>query len=75
MGGHGSGVAAQLKYRRSQLAKPKDRRISNGPIQKEQWVDPKQSTCEELMAIRIKKRQERKRQIQKTRHHFREQEA
>lgn len=60
MGGHGAGVAAQLKYRRSQLAKPKGRRRPSGPIHREKWVDPKQATFEELMEIRFRMRRQRK---------------
>lgn len=65
MGGHGSGVAAQLKYRRSQLAKPKGRWRPPGPIQREKWIDPKQPTFEELMAIRTRIRKQRRNRLLK----------
>jgi tRNA U34 2-thiouridine synthase MnmA/TrmU len=62
MGGEGSMMAANqsLKTNRSMLSNRERVKVSLVSGKDEKWVDPKQPTFEELMAIRIRIRKQQK---------------
>tara|TARA_R110001632_G_scaffold84064_2_gene185713 strand:- start:411 stop:683 length:273 start_codon:yes stop_codon:yes gene_type:complete len=62
MGGEGSMMAANqsLKTNRSMLSNRERVKVSLVSGTDEKWVDPKQPTFEELMAIRIRIRKQQK---------------
>lgn len=68
MGGEGSMMAANqsLKTNRSMLSNRERVKVSLVSGTDEKWVDPKQPTFEELMAIRLRIRKEQKIRHRKT---------
>lgn len=54
-----------LKTNRSMLSNRERVKVSLVSGTDEKWVDPKQPTAAQIVAIRIKKRKERKRQVRK----------
>ncbi|MFT5751560.1 MAG: tRNA U34 2-thiouridine synthase MnmA/TrmU [Dokdonia sp.] len=68
MGGEGSMMAANqsLKTNRSMMSSRERVRVSLVSNTDEKWVDPKQPTAAQIVAIRIRKRKEQKVEQRKT---------